>query len=323
MTKVVGWVGALVFLGSVTAACSSAHTEGTDTGIVTLQDGGGLDSGSVLVGEDGGGGVVILVDGALALADGAIVDRDGSVLNPIDGGAAMLPDTGVPTAHIGHPCTTDADCPGLFCSPAGTGFGYCSWLCGGSMVCPDDAVCHSFEAGAVGYCMARCTPTDPTSCAMGFVCEPGIAEAPVCYPGCTADTDCPAGTRCGDGLSGTRACYTPTAVAGGECAMNSDCPQLGYCLDEGTWGTPHGLCVTFCDLATHSGCTTDTTCVPWGFGGAYGSCVPTCDAATPCRTGYECVSTGTGLPNACVARCMTSADCTAPRSCNFVTGRCG
>jgi hypothetical protein len=191
------------------------------------------------------------------------------------------------------------------------------------MVCPDGALCHSFSPGSVGYCMQRCTPGDPAACAMGFVCEPSIAEAPVCYPGCSVDGDCPSGARCGAGVDGPRTCYSPTATTGARCEVSADCPELGYCLDEVTWGTPEGLCVTFCDLATHSGCGTGTTCVPWGFGGGYGSCVPTCDATTPCRQGYECVSTGSGMPNACVSRCTTDADCTTPHSCNFVTGRCG
>ncbi len=306
--------------------CGTAYTEQPDTGGIMLADAGmvlGNDGGSI-VGEDGGGGVVIVPDGALVLPDGAFVDRDGSVLGGSDaGGTTTRPDSGVAGSHVGQPCASDEDCPGLFCSTINNGFGYCTWVCGPGNPCPDDAVCYRESATAVGYCMSRCDPAGSTSCPRGYLCQPGIAEAPVCYPGCTSDSDCPGGTRCGSGLAGTRSCYTPGAPTGGECAVSSECPELGYCLDEATWGTPSGLCVTFCDIATHSGCGTGTTCVPWGFGGGYGSCVPTCDATMPCRPGYQCVSTGAGLPSACVARCESDADCTAPRLCNFVTGRCG
>jgi hypothetical protein len=303
------------------SGCSTAHSDGDDAGIVfTPGDSGGV----VLGGEDGGGGVVILVDGALALPDGALVDRDGALLSGTDA-AVIVPriDSGVPTAHVGDPCTTEAQCPGLFCSPGNNGFGYCTWLCTPEMPCPDGAACYAATPGEAGYCMPRCNPADPSSCHTGFLCQPGLVDTPVCYPGCTGDSDCAGGARCGEGVSGVRSCYQPDASVGDPCEQSSECPELGYCLDEVSWGTPQGLCVTFCELATHSGCGTGTTCVAWGFEGGYGSCVPTCDDANPCRGGYQCVSTGSGLPNACVARCTEAADCTAPHACNFVTGRCG
>ncbi len=327
MTKTRGWAWCLGAAVCLAPACGTAYVETPDTGVSVPGDGGlALDAGP-LPSEDGGGGVVVLPDGALALPDGAFVDRDGSVLEPGDAstgdGSTVRPDSGTPRSHVGDPCETDAECPGLFCSTPNNGFGYCSWLCGPGNPCPDDGVCYTTEPGAAGYCMSRCTPGVSGTCPTGFLCQPGIADAPVCYPGCTTDEDCPGATRCGSGLSGTRTCYTPGAATGGPCSLSSECPELGYCLDEGTWGTPEGICVTFCELATHAGCGVGTTCVPWGFGGGYGSCVPTCDDTMPCRPGYQCVSTGAGMPSACVARCTTDADCTAPHSCNFVTGRCG
>lgn len=331
MTKTTGWVWGLVVLASM-PACSAAHTDESDAGTIVLGDTSvPRDDAGPIVGDDGGGGVVIVADGALALPDGAFVDRDGGLLGGSDaggttgsdGGPAPRPDSGVAGSHVGDPCTSDDECPGLFCSTANNGFGYCSWVCGPGNPCPDDGVCYRADPMAIGYCMSRCDPAVADSCHVGWLCQPGIAEAPVCYPGCTTDAQCPSGTRCGSGVAGTRACYTPGAATGGECALSSECPELGYCLDEATWGAPGGLCVTFCDIATHSGCGTGTTCVPWGYGGGYGSCVPTCDASMPCRPGYECVPTGSGLPSACVARCTVDTDCTAPHLCNFVTGRCG
>jgi hypothetical protein len=170
--------------------------------------------------------------------------------------------------------------------------------------------------------MQRCDPS-ANDCASGWLCEPGIAPAPVCYPGCATDADCPMGSRCGDGVSGVRECYSPTSSVGNACTTSSECPNGGYCLDESSWGTPGGTCVTFCNLATQGGCEGATTCVAWGFTSGAGSCVPTCDDTRPCRSGYACVSTGAGRPNACVSRCSTDMDCTEGRSCNFVTGRCG
>lgn len=279
------------------------------------------------------------LDAAMAAPDAYVppgVDApfftDAHVPPGVDAGIPLAEDTFVmgrtdapmgAMAAVGTPCDDDTDCPGLFCSPAGTGFGYCSWLCADSMPCPGDSVCARFDpAASYGYCMSRCDAATGT-CPMGNRCQAGIAEVPVCYPGCTTDSDCPAGRRCGVGVGGVEQCYAPGAEAGQSCESSAECPELGYCLDEATWGTPGGLCATFCDLGTGMGCEAGTTCVAWGFMSGAGACIPTCDDATPCRDGYQCVSTGAGRPRACVARCETNEHCTGGRECNFVTGRCG
>jgi hypothetical protein len=301
--------------------------DGSPTGDgATLHDGGTLPDGAMVLAD----GAVILPDGAVVLPDGSVIGNDSGTIGPdatSDGGvgpdahdgSVVLPD-GEAVAHVGTPCTTDHDCPGLFCSPPGSGFGYCSWVCSPTQPCPDGAVCATFSGSSISYCMERCDPAAPR-CAMGYLCEPGIADAPVCYQGCSNDGDCPTGERCGMGVSGVRECYTPGATVGASCTSSGDCPDAGYCLDESSWGAPHGMCVTFCDLSSGAGCNAGSTCVAWGYGGA-GSCVPTCDATHPCRTGYACTPTGSGGPNACVPRCMSNTDCIAPATCSFVTGRC-
>lgn len=123
-------------------------------------------------------------------------------------------------------------------------------------------------------------------------------------------------------MSGTCQCYAPDATVGQECERSEECPDGGYCLDEDSWGTPRGLCVTLCDLVSGLGCDTGTTCVAWGFSSGAGSCIPTCSDATPCRPGYECVATEDGT-EACVARCTRDSECSAGNYCNFVTNRCG
>jgi hypothetical protein len=292
------------------AGCSSSHMNaGPDTGIA-LPDGGMRGDGSVLPGEDGG--VLPGDDG------GVLPGEDGGVVPGEDGGRPPR-DAGM-VATVGTLCETDEECPGLFCSTAGSGFGYCSWICAEGMPCPGDSVCAIFSGG-YGYCMSRCDPGGE-DCETGYLCQPGFAEAPVCYPGCGTDADCPAGLRCGEGVSGTRQCYTPDASVGQECERSEECPDGGYCLDEGSWGAPRGLCVTFCDLESGFGCDSATTCVAWGFSSGAGSCIPTCDAETPCRPGYACVATEDGT-QACVARCTRDSECSAGHSCNFVTGRCG
>lgn len=302
----------ITLLAALTVGCTSSHgSEGED---------GGTDPG-----EDGS---IERDDGSIVEGDGSIVvERDGSVIGRDGGrpdGAVIARDGSTPmTAQVGTPCDDDSDCPGLFCSPAGSGFGYCSWICADAMPCPGDAVCVRFDpAASYGYCMDRCTPAAP-DCAPGNLCQPGFAESPVCYPGCSDDSDCPSGTQCGEGVTGIRSCFTPGSSVGDECRSSDQCPEAGYCIDENGWGAPRGLCVTFCDLDTGAGCESGTTCVSWGFASGAGSCIPTCDDATPCRAGYDCVPTGEGDTRACVARCTTDDHCEPGNSCNFVTGVCG
>ena len=310
---------------AATAGCGSTLTPPVDTGT----------GGDVWVDQsppvDVDTGVVVLPDGTVVVPDAGMLDTtvvypdggrpDTTVVFP-DGGRLDMGtglDSGV--AHVGTPCRTAEDCPGLFCSTPSTGFGYCSWVCSESSPCPEDAVCAVFRGSTIGYCMQRCDPRSPM-CAMGYLCQPGLADAPVCYPGCTTAADCPAGQRCGDGSGGLRQCYTPGAAVGAPCSSTGECPATGYCLDEADWGAPHGTCVTFCNLTTRTGCTADATCVAWGYGGA-GSCVPICDDTHPCRAGYTCVPAGADSPHACVPRCTSDDDCTGGRACSFVTGRCG
>ena len=299
----------LSLLFAITVGCSSSHTgDGTDGGRTTTPRADGA------IDPD--------VDGAIDPGTDGSVDPDRDGGSPADGSIVVGPDGSTrPTARVGTPCDDDTDCPGLFCSRATGGFGYCSWLCGESEPCPGDAVCAMFGDASYGYCMDRCDPAAP-DCAVGYLCQPGVAPAPVCYPGCTDDDDCTDGRRCGDGISGVRQCYTPEASVGDPCALSEECPESGYCLDEASWGAPRGLCVTYCDLSSGAGCSGDTTCVAWGFMSGAGSCIPTCDASRPCRDGYECVATESGT-QACVARCSSDADCSPAADCNFVTGRCG
>ncbi|MFO0710928.1 MAG: hypothetical protein U0353_13870 [Sandaracinus sp.] len=312
----------MALVSAVVTGCGASHGSGEDTGVAALDAGPSVVIADAYVppGVDAPFFTDVYVPPGV---DGAIVLPDAHVPPGVDAPFVGVDAARGTMATVGTPCESDADCPGLFCSPHTTGFGYCSWLCADTMPCPGGAVCAHFDpAASYGYCMSRCDPA-AADCPMGNRCQDGIAEVPVCYPGCTNDVDCPAGRRCGMGVSGVMQCYLPGAEAGQSCTSSAECPELGYCLDEATWGTPGGLCATFCDLATSMGCGAGTTCVAWGFMSGAGACIPTCDDTTPCRAGYDCVSTGAGRPRACVARCMTSADCTDGRECNFVTGRCG
>jgi hypothetical protein len=306
MNERLGWfLLALSIVGCNTshdAADDDAGTGARDAGdVTTLPDGR-------IVRRDGGS--------VIELPDGRVIDRrdaggvielpDGRVIDPRDGGS------GTGTAHVGTPCETAEDCPGLFCSGSGSG----------DRECPDDAVCAYFGDPDIGYCLQRCDPR-ASECADGYSCERGIADAPVCYPaGCTTDEDCEPGDLCGPGVSFAMQCYSPEAAVGDPCALTDDCSVGGYCVSEDGWGAPGGTCITFCTLATGAECGEGTTCVPWGFMSDYGSCVPTCDDEHPCRPGYGCTPTGEGSPNACVARCTDDSQCTEDRSCNFITGNC-
>jgi hypothetical protein len=104
---------------------------------------------------------------------------------------------------IGGPCQADEDCadPGATCYPdtsqgAPTGFvgGYCmKWDCKPDG-CPDGATCLSVTSDGATACLASCAGGSPCPQAKGYVCSEQSQET--CWPGCSSDAECPAGTGC-------------------------------------------------------------------------------------------------------------------------------
>lgn len=276
-----------LFVVLALAACSTSTTVGPD--------------GST--GDAGDGGLIITFDA-------------GPDVGPVDFGT----DAG---SSIGHPCTSDADCPGAMCDTMITG--YCISDCSGGGTCPANAVCVNVGFGGMAYCLPTCDPTaTPRQCGMGYGCGMTM-EGNVCLPGCTDDTDCAAGTMCDPtaGGNGAGACFTPGSHVGDACTMDTMCPSAGVCLDEENYGEPGGACVTQgCDAGSGAGCPGDAVCRPQRFGG--GLCFDGCTVDTDCRTAYRCLADATyPTRHYCAPGCTSSAQCTfAGNVCNPTTGAC-
>ena len=206
------------------------------------------------------------------------------------------PDSGPPSSTVGAACGSDTDCTptaptcfdmaGFFPLPDG----YCSTDCVADTDCPDGSACVQLGRGAA-ICMATCVPgSTEDQCRMGLGCSRGGRIPPVCLPGCEDDSDCTEGLACeaDAGFLGEGACVDPTAALGGACTSDSDCPPSAQCLTEADSDYPGGTCVLIgCDPMTNVGCTTDSQCLPTGFGGI---CWDGCSSDGDCRPEYLCAA---------------------------------
>ncbi len=311
---------AMVLGLAVLAACGSSHSSDSVDGGLSGEDAGFFEGDGGGSGG-GGGGSVIGGGGGGSLSDASVGMADGGAISPTDAGPTH--DGGVPseTGGVGTPCSSDADCDGRFCGAGSSGVGYCTWVCAADVPCPDDGICV-LTAGTFGYCLLGCGDTGSSACPMGTACYSGIGvPAPVCTSGCTDDTECPTGTICGDRMMGYGRCLTPGAENGSACASNDDCPELSFCADEASWGFAGGICIRYgCTVGSDVGCEADTTCVSLGMEGTI--CLPDCETAGDCRSGYECLASPSGATDVCLPRCSADTDCSDGRHCDFLTARC-
>jgi hypothetical protein len=125
---------------------------------------------------------------------------------------------------VGCSCETNADCLGTdsHCildryMHYDTGFldGYCIVRGCSQGSCPTGSTCVEFEDASTA-CMDSCA--DDGLCRPGYRClSEGGAE--ICYPGCSADLDCPAGKICYEkGFCVTEACSPGSCAQGWFCA---------------------------------------------------------------------------------------------------------
>ncbi|MEM9189763.1 MAG: MopE-related protein [Myxococcota bacterium] len=194
----------------------------------------------------------------------------------------------------------------------------------GTQGCGTCASC--FQTGGVVLCAEDCTRSLTTrgGCRTGYQCLLGNG---VCWDGCDSTDECRVQRRDtnGDGLidamtdnlvydtlssatcnMATGRCDDPgtaTAVHGGPCTRNAECPANSFCALD---GFPGGVCTkSGCDVPGNACVGVNSTC----FGGAGGSCLtgcvvgaePTADRlgvtgrGAGCRTGYQCDWDGTTL----------------------------
>lgn len=190
---------------------------------------------------------------------------------------------------LGDPCAADAECS----------MGSCDMV-GGSRVCVRD-----------------CDPRDAIPrCPFGFYCEVldcGTGRCIVGGPGpgldgaeCANDLEC-ASDHCAD-VAGARRCGRSCSLDGEPCPGGTACEVSGEC------GSCLPLELTTSPRSFGVRCDSDGQCAsgmcPDGF------CTRTCDASSPCPTGFHCragicVGGALGGPG---SECATSEDCgsTAP-----------
>jgi hypothetical protein len=124
---------------------------------------------------------------------------------------------------------------------------------------------------------------------------------------------------------------TPNSVpTGGACTSSSVCVSAGadaLCLDEATYGFPHGYCTEQCNLMINDCATPGALCEDVGLGTGYGLCFVGCDATvnppqSTCRSGYVCYDFSPMMTGAtCVGDCTADAQCASNR-CDVASGAC-
>ncbi|MEZ4475032.1 MAG: hypothetical protein R3F60_30420 [bacterium] len=217
------------------------------------------------------------------------------------------PSTPAPRAPgaVGSPCLHSAACAeGLFCDVSYVGQGVCTRACGDAEV-EDEAVCVEpgstcLRAPIGAFCTRACG--DGTPCGAGQMCSGlwlllGQADDPGCFPFCTEDAHCGAGTHCNP-RSGTCGFPAPTAGQpdGTPCDPSqegvSPCRGLCFRVDD---DPTHGLCVSLLNKAVQADCPDDPATM------------------TPLRPD---ASDDLAL---CIFReCQTDDDCEAPLRCTRV-----
>lgn len=175
-------------------------------------------------------------------------------------------------------------------------FGVALSGCGQESNYCDDTACYFCD----GYGCRALDPPTRNSCTCDYQCNVAGTTCTTlgCTQTCDADADCPASTRCREGL-----CLTPTEApeaASCACSTHADCPGDGVICREGS-------CVRGC--ADASDCDDNQACVD-------GSCVPTvtpgCGVSSPCASGLECVDGECRQPS---DTCQFSSECGAGRVC--------
>lgn len=229
-----------------------------------------------------------------------------------DAAMPQAPDMG--DDDTGTVCMSDAEC-GVFCLTQGEGFrdGYCTSYCDEENPCGGGSACVQVDR-TQSICLRTCNPSaDERECRAGYGCAVDVQlPEPVCIPGCTDDTDCPADRTC-DPTSGGN-CYNPESTLGDPCDFGSDCQNGAFCFAESWRGWPSGMCVAFgCDPADDAGggCPTGTVCLDTGR--RHGLCVPGCDTDEECRDGYACAATEARPDRlACLPACTDDSQCSGP-----------
>jgi hypothetical protein len=245
---------------------------------------------------------------------------------------------------VGARCESSSDCPaGDQCSNAVYGSGnpiYPTAIClgactpstssaAGLAVCgaasfPGAGLCQPVfeDGGSSGLCLPFCTVTPSgavVGCAANDVCQvlgaAGANGAGWCQPGCTADSQCPAGSACDPLLAACDAIpLAPTLPIGAVCSLTASTPP---CNCVGAPSASDGYCTAACVTGTGVCPSPPSDAGAGGDGGApsSGQAPWVCSAGLNFVTGADggalFGAQPPGLLGFCAPACNSDPDCAA------------
>jgi hypothetical protein len=269
--------------------------------------------------------------------DGGPADADRRIdTGDVDSG----PVCGAPeSVDDAHPCTCNSECQvGAVCvteqlgiEMAGRWFpgGVCGRACIAAEDCREGYVCLPTPLGT-GLCAKLCTTN--ADCARANSCsDPPFGSGRICYPTCTADSDCLSGhcdryiswctdgtERPGGGVEAT--CDSDEECRSGDCVASTrncrvscslqrgGCPEGAICIDLSTGGDDRGYC--------KPPCTTDDDCAPYPSSSCVAPPVPgdvlVCSSGGVPPAGWTCSASFYGAGDGCDCGCgLDDPDCAA------------
>ncbi len=193
-----------------------------------------------------------------------------------------------PVQTVGASCYSSAQCESdLFCALDGTGLsgGLCAQSCATGS-CPSNTICADLRATPVNAQI--CVPTIGD----GGACREGWAACATLGGACLPSSLCPAAGLSSSASAGLGAACTPGSCASGEhCRFGADFPG--------------GACTRACSMSDATTCPSNGQCVITDQGPL---CLPTCQTAASCRTGYGCAAP-TGTTFVCTTQVIGQRAC--------------
>lgn len=249
--------------------------------------------------------------------------------------AQMTPDAGMDDAGqqlkaTGEACTADSQCVDGACLQVGFANGYCTKSCSVSSDCFAGSQCGGNPSGVgpARVCLKQCSSPGvaPGGCRTGYVCEAnaGTSGVPVCYPGCTSNTQCGTAPECdsrgfccgGNGFvcCEGNTCFNGTTCQAGTCRTGSGTGGGSGSTGGGSGATGGGTGTTGGGSGTTGGGTGST-------GGGTG---------TLNNNGEACTDVAQCVGNACIVQsgnqwqggycsesCAGSGGCRSGSSCSY------
>ncbi len=203
--------------------------------------------------------------------------------------------------------------------------------CAGQNAFCASGLCVSVDT-ATSICSRPCTAD--SDCPSGNLCGSVPSAGKVCLPGglagrCRNDKECSAGFLCDTSVG---VCYVPVPVSRPACApctSSLQCPQGGFCRQDGNAQSCTSPCSTDGTCAAGYKCVSVTgatgmQCVPDNM---TQNCGPAEGLCGPCRTDADCGGTGSSCvrnlasnETFCGTPCHASSDCPSSFNCTDLSG---